>query len=162
MKIHVITLLLACLFINGCDKPVELEAGHPAPAFTLYDLQGNLLRFPEDFTGKVVAIRFWADWCPYCQTEMDEIEAVYREYGPRGFVILALNVAQTKAQAQKFIDKLNISYPVLLDVDSQATKNYHVVGLPTTFFVNRSGILQNKLLGEAELQVFREMVNTIL
>ena len=162
MKIPCLVLLLVCLLMVSCEQQAELKSGQPPPGFSLYDLQGNLVHFPRDFEGKVVAIRFWADWCPYCKTEMGEIETVYREYRNRGFVILALNVAQSKDRAAKFIGKLQISYPVLLDSDSEATRKYKVVGLPTTYFVDRHGTLQNKILGEAELNTFRDMVEQLL
>ena len=85
------------------------DHGPPAPAFTLNRLDGTTIQFPEHYRDKIVAIRFWADWCPFCKTEMADLEPVYRHYHDRGLVILAINVMQSPEDVRAFTERLGIS-----------------------------------------------------
>ncbi len=159
------TLLLAGSFVLlfgllcGCsDQKVILRTGQTAPAFSLSDINGKTWRFPEDLKGKVVAIRFWADWCKSCAEEMPVIEKVYNKYKDKGLVILAVNIGQERAAVVKFVNGIKISYPVLLDPGTVVTKRYGVTGLPITFIIDRNGIIRQKILGEAGQTVFEELV----
>lgn len=157
----IISLVLA---LSGCGEkstgPVNSEA---PPAFTLDLLSGGKADFPNNYKDKVVAIRFWADWCQFCETEMNTIEPVYQKYKDDGLVILAINVAQEKDQVEKFIkEKLDISYDVVLDTESLATGSYGVTALPVTYFAGRDGLLHTKIIGESTPEVFESLVKELL
>jgi thiol-disulfide isomerase/thioredoxin len=128
----------------------------------LPDLGQTELSFPDQFVGKVVAVRFWADWCPFCETEMEAIEPVYRRYRDQGLVILAINVRQDRATAQAFVDKLNISYQTLLDTRGDVARAYGVMGLPTTFIIDRDGRLYSRIIGESTPQLLEKIVRELL
>ena len=155
-------LTVFTLLVAGCgEESVQLANGQPAPQFSLQQLEGGATRFPEDYAGKVVALRFWADWCPFCESEMVALEPVYRKYRDQGLVILAINVRQDRETARKFIAKLNISYDVLLDLEGEVARRYGVLGLPTTFFVDREGILRKRILGESTPELFEQIVQEL-
>lgn len=158
------SLVLATLVvIAGCGgETAQLVKGEPAPAFALSPLKSGTLTFPDDLQGNVVAIRFWADWCPFCATEMRDIEPLYQKYRDQGLTILAVNVRQEREVAEKFISKLNISYDVLLDEEGTVARRYGVMGLPTTFFVDRNGKLGAKVLGESTPEVFERIIEELL
>jgi peroxiredoxin len=139
-----------------------LAKGQPAPAFHLSQMDQGSLNFPDDLKNKVVAIRFWADWCPFCKTEMHDIEPVYQKYKDQGLVILAINVRQNQETVQAFIQKLNISYHVLLDESGKVARAYGVSGLPITFFMGRDGTLQTRILGESTPQTFETIIQGLL
>lgn len=151
-------LLLALL--AGCDGADSLvvKPNAPAPAFALERLEGASARFPEDYRDKIVAIRFWADWCPSCRQEMTALEPVYHQYRDRGLVILAVNVMQPPETVQPFVNKLGISYPVLLDRQGEVTRRYQVMGLPMTFIVDRKGMVRARILGESTPKVFIDAI----
>jgi len=160
-------LLFVTLFITGlllsCSEPTaQLENGRPAPTFNLPDLSGKPVHFPQDLKAKITAIRFWADWCPFCKHEMKQLEPVYRKYRDQGLVILAINVRQDRKTAERFIRQLGISYDVLLDEEGEVARNYGVTGLPTTFFVDGGGTLKSKILGESTPEVFEQIVTGIM
>ena len=156
-------LSLSFLFSAGCsEETAQLANGQPVPGFHLQKLAGSDTRFPDDYRGKVIALRFWADWCPFCESEMTALEPVHQKYREQGLVILALNVRQDRETAQKFIDKLDISYDVLLDTDGEVARAYGVLGLPTTFFVDDQGVLQKRILGESTPEVFEEIVQELI
>jgi len=155
--------LLATGLLASCSEPTtQLENGRPAPAFNLPDLSGEQVDFPRDLKGKVTAIRFWADWCPFCEHEMKQLEPVYRKYRDQGLVILAINVRQDRKTAGTFIRQLGISYDTLLDEEGEVARNYGVMGLPTTFFVDSDGILISKVLGESTPEVFEKIITGIM
>lgn len=155
-------LLATLLALAGCGERTRLGAGDAAPAFELTDLAGATRRFPADFTGTPVVIRFWADWCRFCAREMKDVEAVYGEYDPGEVAILALNVGQDRETAHDFVTGLGISYDTLLDRDSEVAGRYGVVGLPTTYFVDREGRIRAKILGEADRETFRKLLEETL
>ncbi len=153
-------LLIVCL---GCGESApKLAKGDIAPHFRTTQLDGRVLQFPTDYQGQIVALRFWADWCPYCEHEMREIEAVYRELEVQGLSVLAINVGQSKEVAQKFIQRLYISYDIALDESSEIARNYGVLGLPTTFLIDRHGRVQRKILGESDAKTFQALVRELL
>ena len=156
-------ILFFMLTLTACgEKTPTLKNGQPAPAFSLMDLQGKKVTFPDDFKGKVVAVRFWADWCPFCKTEMKDLEPAYQKLKEKGLVMLAVNVRQDRETAARFIKKLGVSYNVLLDTEGEVAKRYGVLGLPTTFFIDRHGILSSRIIGESTPDDFTAIINELL
>ncbi len=151
-------VLLLCLFYGCSDQKVMLRTGQTAPSFSLSDINGKTWRLPEDLKGKVVVIRFWADWCKSCAEEMPAIEKVYNKYKDKGLFILAVNIGQERDAVIKFANEIKISYPVLLDPGTVVTKHYGVTGLPITFIIDRNSIMRQKILGEVGQTVFDELV----
>jgi peroxiredoxin len=156
------TLLLMTLVWSGCREAPQLARGQPVPVVALERLDGTSLAFPAATRGKVAALRFWADWCPYCEPEMRAIEPLYERYHEQGLVVLAVNVRQDKDTAKAFAARLGISYDVLLDESGEVARTYGVMGLPTTFFIDREGRLQHRILGESTPTVFEQVVEDLL
>jgi peroxiredoxin len=153
------TLLAGC----GSGEPaVNINVGGVAPAFGASQLAGGDTRFPEGSAGKAVVIRFWADWCKYCEAEMKAIDAVYQRHGGKGLTVLAVNAGQDKATVAKFVEKIGVTYPILLDEPSAIAKRYGVVGLPTTFFIDGRGIVRGKVIGEADEATFEREALALL
>ena len=117
---------------------------------------------PADAAGKVLAVRFWADWCPYCRKEMAELQPVYARLHARGLQILAVNVAQDRDTVQAFVEPLGIAYPVLLDPDGATARAYGVKALPITWLIDAQGMVRGKIVGEAMPEVFERKVLEIL
>lgn len=157
------TALILPLLLAACssDAP-QLTKDQPVPGFTVPRLEGGTATFPRDYQGKVVAIRFWADWCPFCKDEMIALEPVYQQFHSEGFHILAVNVRQDADTAGKFVARLGISYETLLDVSGEVARSYGVQGLPTTFFVDRGGRLHARILGESTPEVTERIVREML
>lgn len=156
-------MLLLGLF-SGCggDSAKPTANGQPAPAFQARGLAGDEVKVPDDFRGKVVAIRFWADWCPYCRKEMAELQPVYARLRSRGLEILAVNVAQDRDTARRFVEPLKLTYPVLLDPEGATARAYGVQALPTTWLLDGNGVVRGKIVGEATPEVFERQVAKLL
>ena len=154
-------LLVALIAACGSELPA-IKNGVPAPVFTLERLDGASVRFPAQSQGQVVALRFWADWCPYCHSEMQALEPVYRQYRDRGLVILAINVMQPPETVQKFVKDINISYETLLDRQGEVMRRYQVMGLPVTYLIDRQGVVRARIIGESTPDVLTQAISGLL
>lgn len=157
-------LLVLVLLLSGCggDAVKPPANGQPAPSFQAASLAGGNVMVPADLAGKVVAIRFWADWCPYCRKEMAELQPVYARLHASGLEILAVNVAQDRDTVSRFVAPLGIRYPVLLDPEGATARAYGVQALPITLLLDRRGIVRGKIVGEATPDVFEGKVMELL
>jgi peroxiredoxin len=157
-------LLAALLLLAACssEPPPKVGRGDTPPAFDTVRLDGTPVRFPADLAGRPVVIRFWADWCKYCESEMKDIEVSYQRHKAAGIAVLAVNAGQDRATAAAFVGKLGISYPALLDEDAKTARRYGVVGLPTTYFIGRDGRVAAKQVGEMTAGAFEKQVAELL
>lgn len=163
MNLRILPCLLLLALIAACGSELPaIKNGTPAPAFTLERLDGASVRFPEQYQGQVVVLRFWADWCPYCYSEMQALEPVYRQHRDQGLVILAINVMQPPETVQKFVEKLGVSYETLLDRQGEVMRRYQVMGLPMTYLIDRKGIIRARIIGESTPEVFAQAISSLL
>jgi peroxiredoxin len=110
----------------------------PAPEFSLPTPDGKTIALAQ-LRGKVVFLSFWATWCPPCRVEMPSMERLYREFKDQGLVMLAVDMGESGRQVVRFMKEFRLTFPALLDADSQVASRYGVQGIPTTFLIDRSG-----------------------
>lgn len=159
-----IFLLIATLLLAACGNEApkaNINIGSIAPTFQTFRADGGAEHFPAAYFGKPLVIRFWADWCKYCEGEMKAIETVYQSNKGK-LQVLAINAGQDKATINAFIRKIGVTYPALLDENSAIARSYGVVGLPTTFFIDGKGIVRGKIVGEADEATFARHVQELL
>jgi cytochrome c biogenesis protein CcmG/thiol:disulfide interchange protein DsbE len=157
-----VLLFAALVAACGGEPAAKLNTGDAAPAFEARRLDGSAVQVPAAYAGRPLVIRFWADWCKYCEGEMKAIEPVYLRYKDRGVEVLAVNAGQDRATVAAFVGKLGITYPALLDEDAAVAKRYGVVGLPTTYFIDRQGKVKAKIVGEADAATFERRLLELL
>ena len=116
----------------------DITSDGPAPDFVLKSDNGENLRLSE-FRGEVVMINFWASWCGPCRQEMPLLDELYAQYQPMGFTILGVNVEEDSTKARKMLGDSPVNFPVLFDNDSEVSKLYNVVAMPSTVLVDRNG-----------------------
>lgn len=157
-------IVLLSFFLVACGEEVAKvpAQGEPAPAFAARSLTGALVKVPDDYAGRVVALRFWADWCPYCREEMAALAPVQARLRDRGLTLLAINVAQDADTVARFARGLGIDYPILLDADGAVARGYGVRALPVTYLLDRQGRVRGKIVGEATAAVFEARVQELL
>jgi len=152
-------MLLSALLIAGCSPrstptpppststPAQgTKVGNLAPDFQLNNLDGESVSL-SDLRGKPVLINFWATWCPYCVDEMPYIQEVYDEWLSKGLVVLAINKGESPSKVEEFVKDYDLSFPVLLDVKGDVANKYNIRPLPTTFFIDKDGIIRDIRIG---------------
>jgi len=128
---------IAALFIITSAVSAGLKQTS-APDFTLKSNAGENLRLSE-YRGEVVLINFWASWCGPCRQEMPVLSELHDKYRALGFTVLGVNVEADSSKAQKLLQELPVSFPVVFDTDSVVSKQYDVVAMPSTVLVDRDG-----------------------
>jgi cytochrome c biogenesis protein CcmG, thiol:disulfide interchange protein DsbE len=156
-------LLLTLLLSAACGQPpAKVNIGDPAPAFQTLRLDGQATGFPADYAGRPLVIRFWADWCKFCEGEMKLIDKVVQRHQADGLSVVAMNAGQDRQAVEAFMRKIGVSYPALMDEESAIAKRYGVVGLPTTYFVDAQGVVRGKIVGEADEASFERNAMALL
>ncbi|MEN1935252.1 TlpA disulfide reductase family protein [Paenibacillus sp. 102] len=129
------------------EKEVLPQVGFKAPKITLKGLDGKLYSL-NDAKGKPYIINFWASWCGPCEMEAPDLVRLYDKY--KGEIeIFAVNatVSDPVSEAKAFADRFGFKFPVLLDMDGVAGLDYKIFSLPTTFFVDKDGIIVEQVRG---------------
>lgn len=128
--------------------------------FKLKDLNGNEVSL-SDFKGKKVFLNFWASWCPPCKAEMPDIEKLYGETVDSDLVILAVNLGEDNTTTKSFIDNHKYNFTVLLDLDQSVAKQYNIVAIPTSFFINKEGNIVSTIKGGMSLEKMKYFISTL-
>lgn len=147
--------------LSSSPSPRE---GFLAPDFTLDTLDGTKVTLSE-LRGKIVLINLWATWCPPCRAEMPALENAYKQYKDSGVVVLGLNVTNQDSEKDipPFVDEFGLTFPILLDRDGSVSALYQLKGLPTTYFVNREGIIRTVVVGGPMNETFiRSKIEALL
>jgi len=117
--------------------------------FSLSLLEGETKSL-SSYKGKVVFLNFWATWCGPCRVEMPSMEALYNKFRDKGLEILAVNSGEDQATVRSFMKNEGFSFPALLDLDGRVSANYGVQAIPTTFLIDRDGMIILRLVGSID------------
>lgn len=109
-----------------------------APDFTLKSNSGKNLKLSE-YRGQVVLLNFWASWCGPCRQEMPLLEKTHNKYKKLGFTVMGVNVEENSTKAKSIVKKKKLTFPVLFDTKSKASKLYQVSAMPSTVIIDRNG-----------------------
>lgn len=148
---------LTVLLITGCsdEKAQRLKIGDRAPAFSIVDLQGQTIS-SQAWRGFPVILRFWDTECKYCRADSPIINSYFDTYQQRGLRVLYVATSnETAERVRRFVDDLDIGFPVALDKDGKMARDYQVSLVPQTIFISPDQKIITAILGgvgEAELQ----------
>ena len=117
----------------------------PVLDFNLAALSGEQLS-TGDLRGHPILINFWATWCGPCQVEMPYIEEAYEKFSP-DLVVLAVNADEPADKVQAFVSDLGLKFNILLDTGSKVQELYRVTAFPTTYLVDRDGVVRVQHIG---------------
>ncbi len=149
LALAAIWIAVTSLFIPApaaADVEAVPREGFAAPDFTLTSLSGETVQLSA-LRGKVVFLNFWTSWCPPCKTEMPAIQQL-SEQSP-DVAVLAVNVSDQDRleDAQLFLASNRINLDALLDSDGSVSRLYQVEALPTSFFIDKQGIIRKIVYG---------------
>lgn len=109
-----------------------------APSFTLPSRSGDTVSLTQ-LKGKVVMLNFWASWCGPCRQEMPLLDQMHKRYSALGFTLVGVNVDANSKDAEEWLSKTPVSFPVLFDRESKVSALYDVKAMPSTVFIDRKG-----------------------
>lgn len=122
------------------------RVGNLAPDFQLQNLDGQSISL-SGLQGKPVLLNFWATQCPPCRSEMPYLQEIYNEWSDKELTLVAINIGESSAKVERFMQSQNLSLPVLLDTKQDVAQKYGIQYIPTTFFIDKDGIIQEKIIG---------------
>ena len=169
-----VTILVAGLawiwftrFPVGPDPSSPLEAaqvGFLAPDFTLSSLHYQEISL-ANLKGGPIVLNFWASWCPPCKAEMPAFQEAFQEYSESDLQIIAINATNQDSltEVTQFIEEYEISFPIPLDQSGAVSKDYLVHSLPTTYFIDKNGIIKEIIIGgPIPLSLLRIQISQLL
>lgn len=136
--------------------------GYRVPPFSLPSFPDNKPISLADYQGKPLLINFWASWCPPCQAETPDLVKAYAKYGDKvQFIGVDLISQDTLPNVTAFLQKYGIKYPIALDTKGAVSEQYQVMGIPTSIFVNRQGIIVERYDGGITPQILEGTLQRI-
>jgi cytochrome c biogenesis protein CcmG/thiol:disulfide interchange protein DsbE len=124
------------------------QEGFLAPDFELATTTGDIAVITE-MRGQALIVNFWASWCPPCRAEMPAFQQIREEFSGSDLAILGVNVTSQDARAdvEDFLEQYQLEFTIPLDISGQASRTYQIHSLPTTFFINKEGIIEKVIVG---------------
>ena len=137
-------------YLTGCSSSSEDSSKgntQTAPQFSFSSLEGKTVAM-KDLANKVVVVDFWATWCPPCREEIPHLNRLYAELKGKGFEIVGISMDHEGTDVVKeFARELRIEYPIVMGDEKDAEAFGGIMGLPTTFIIDRSGNIVKKYVG---------------
>lgn len=159
----VVAVVLASRF--GAD-PGMVESpliGQPAPAFELESLDGAETVALTDLEGEIVIINFFASWCLECRAEHEDLVATSGAFADDGVSFVQISYQEQPATSLDYLEQAGISSSThyLADQSSRTAIAYGVFGIPETFFVDESGVVVGKIIGETDALTLGATIDAI-
>jgi thiol-disulfide isomerase/thioredoxin len=120
-----------------------VEMGQASPEFTLPTLQKEQPFTLKSKAGKVIYLDFWASWCAPCRTSFPLLNKLHEKLKAQGFEVVAINLDEDKAKAEKFLQEFPVVFTVLRDAKGEWADKYVVESMPTSFIIDRHGVVQH-------------------
>lgn len=157
-------LLIAYVFITFQSKEVGTEKGNIVPNFTspAWNTDSDIGSL-SDYEGDVIVLNLWATWCENCKEEMPALMKFHEDYKSEGVTVLAVNMtryelAPREENVENFVNEMNLTMPIFYNHDDEFYQTYKPFGLPTTYIVDREGIIQEVITGEVTYELLEELV----
>lgn len=149
--------------VNADHLAQGIHKGERAPDFTLYDLGGNEVKL-SDYRGKTVFVNFWATWCPPCKAEVPHMQQIYTDYLDKDVIILGVNLTSTEKnndEVARFADQHELTFPIVLDEEGTVTSHYKVVAYPTTYVLDKDGVIREIHQGPLDTNMMRRIITSL-
>jgi peroxiredoxin len=168
ITLSMLIMLAAVLTMAGCSggsgTGQVLVKGGMAPDFTLRSLDGKTVSL-ADFRGRPVLLNFWATWCGPCRQEIPFLQEVSEdpEWKDRGLMVLAVNLGESAIAVQSFVNDNGLTFTVLLDNGNEVGAQYNARYIPTTYFIDKDGIIRNIKVGAfaAKSDIDQSIINML-
>ena len=150
---------------NVTNREPAAAEGRAAPDFLLRALDGSALHL-SDLQGKPLLVNFWASWCPPCRAETPDLIKTYEQHKVDGLVVVGVNLREADERVRSFTDDYGITYPVALDRGGEVARTWRIggpnQGLPSSYFIDRHGVVQKVVFGTVSARLLNEGLGLIL
>ena len=163
----VLALVVAGLLLTQGDAKNEFssksvsEKKELAPNFTLLTVSSGDFHL-RDYKGRPVLINFFASWCLPCREEMPVLEKIAHEYESKGVVFLGIAIDDTEQKIKDFVAKYGVTFPVGLDKTAAIQKSFGLYGIPTTYFIDKQGIINYSHSGSVTEELMQHELDKLL
>ncbi len=149
---------------NPTGKSPATDVGRAAPDFLLKTPDGATLRL-SDLQGKPVLVNFWASWCTPCRQEMPEIVRAYDAHKASGLVVVAVDLQENAGAVRTFAQEFGMTFPIVIDRNGGVGDAWRiggpVEGIPSSYFLDASGVVQARTYGPMTAATLRDNLATI-
>lgn len=142
-------LLLAALAgCSGGEPPARVEVGIEAPAYAARTMQGDSVSLAL-LRGKPVLLNVWATWCLPCKVEIPYLETLHAKHAAEGLQIVGVSIDARgdEDKIESFAKDFRMTYPIWRDPDERVNARFLAIGVPSTYLIDRNGVLRWKHLG---------------
>jgi thiol-disulfide isomerase/thioredoxin len=165
MKVQYLTIILfakAVFFTNTTGLAVE--AGQPLPKCAVSAIGENQSLDLNQYKGKVLYVDFWASWCGPCAKSFPFMNELHQQLKDQGLQIVGVNLDENTDDAKAFLAKYPASFTVMADVSKQCAKDFDVKAMPSSYVIDRKGVVQHVHLGfrHGEAKELRAVVEKLL
>jgi thiol-disulfide isomerase/thioredoxin len=129
----------------------------PAPRFTAVTTSGE--KFSNaSVKGKIVLLEFWATWCGYCANEAAFVDKIGQELGPKGLVLLAIDVGESKKTVKKYLEQHPRNCKIVLMEDTNLAAMYQATVYPIYVVIDRDGNIAGTQRGAGGEEALRRLI----
>jgi len=154
--------IVAMALLWQSDSMAGVKVGDPIPDLSAFKLEGKL---PETLKGKVVLLDFWASWCDPCRDSFPVMDELTKRYGSQGFVIIAVNVDEKKADMDDFLAKHHASFSIVRDAGQKLVEKTEIATMPTSFLIDANGkvrFVHSGFKGNETKKKYQEEIESLL
>jgi thiol-disulfide isomerase/thioredoxin len=137
---------------------------HMADAVSGTTLSGKHLSLSQ-YRGKVVVVDFWSDACGPCHGEEQALEALSKQYAPKGVQFVGIDERDNLSSGQAFEQQYHVTYPSLFDRNDAYVLDFPGAAppsTPTTIILDRTGHIAGRVDGEQDYTHFKSLINRVL
>jgi cytochrome c-type biogenesis protein len=141
-------VLAATISCGTSGETAKIGVGHAAPAYAATAMDGTTISLAQ-MKGEVILLNVWATWCKPCRQEIPALDSLHREFAARGLVVagVSIDVIDDTARIARFARELGASYTLWLDPDDRVSNTFRALGVPSTYLVDREGVLRWQHMG---------------
>ena len=137
------------------------QNGQVPPDFQATTVDGKSVSLSQ-LKGQPVWLTFGASWCGDCRAEAPDLEATYAKFKDKGLVVVAVSIQEDAAAVQEYAKRIGFTFTMVPDPDTTIADRYHILGIPTHYFIGRDGVIREVRLGGLKPAEMERLVGEIL
>jgi len=140
--------------------PAEQVLGTALPDASVPNINGGTIDLAA-YRGRPVLLNLWATWCGPCRREMPALEQLSRERAGT-LTVLAIDQREDPAVVKAYVKRFGVTFPVGIDDGQRLATQMHLIGLPSSFFIDRAGVIRDAVDGEMTYDVMKTKTASLL